>query len=213
MSTVLETMERKADDLAGQFAYSNRLVHALGDPSKYDYEGKCADSGPNSGMKCACEHPIRWMFFIKHRETGEEKIVGSSCVKSIQGINPKLVADIDAAMKEIEKGIREKERQHREALQEQTVAELEAKYTALWNRAQELCNQYFYHSELSYSRNLSETQLNVKDAMYWLRRRNQYPSKCNKKYSKPRFFIKWYTERIEWISKDIKKITDYFGVK
>ena len=67
-------------------SWAQRIINELGDPQMWDYHGKHQDLGAPVG-ECICGHVIRYEFYISHNETGEEKILGSTCIENYDLIN------------------------------------------------------------------------------------------------------------------------------
>lgn len=84
----IEQTENQIIEQESRASHVLALIEALApDPSQWEYRGECDDAGAGSEAKCACGHPIRFLFPIYHAD-GRVKIVGSTCVNHFASINP-----------------------------------------------------------------------------------------------------------------------------
>lgn len=132
MATATETRT------AQRIGHATKLLAAMGgSPEGWDYTGEILEGDP-ARDKCACGHPIRWLFIWEnttqiHRRT---LITGSVCVENLPGITAASIeamkADLEgalAAKKAAAKKAREAAAQEEvTALREATLAKIERTY-------------------------------------------------------------------------------------
>ena len=63
----------KVQQLENEMSHRQALIDGLGEPHKYVFTGEVTDYEKPIGQ-CACGHPIRWAFHVRHNETGVEKV-------------------------------------------------------------------------------------------------------------------------------------------
>ena len=72
------------------------LLAKLGNGADWEYRGECTED-PRCGGRCSCGHiGLRYLFTIRHKETGRPAIVGSTCIGHFRSVNEKMVAGIEA---------------------------------------------------------------------------------------------------------------------
>ncbi len=88
--TKIETLTEATQTAARRAEYARNLLRGLGyEPQNYEYSGEILDCGTDG--ECACGHPIRWGFPLKHKsDAGKTKIVGSTCVGYFAEVNQEL---------------------------------------------------------------------------------------------------------------------------
>ena len=79
MATVIDQIRDDITDKAGTLVWSAALVAALGDPKEWEYTGDCVQGDP-SKTHCACGHPIMDCYIIRHKATGRQNMLGSTCI-------------------------------------------------------------------------------------------------------------------------------------
>lgn len=119
-----DTLHTELEHTELQRAHVSALLSALGNPSEWEYTGTVVDAG-QSEAKCACGHPIRYCFEIRHATRGQTH-VGSTCIDHLAAITPQLGAALTAAREKLEAEIKAAE-----AAAKRTAAD--AANAALWN--------------------------------------------------------------------------------
>lgn len=94
--TKVSALESQIDKKANTLYHAGALIAALKNPSEWEYAGQCLDAGSQSSEQCACGHPIRYCFVIKHPVYGINQ-VGSTCIEYFQAINPSLYESLQNA--------------------------------------------------------------------------------------------------------------------
>jgi hypothetical protein len=79
MATVIDQIRDDITDKAGTLVWSAALVTALGDPKEWEYTGDCVQGDPGK-THCACGHPIMDCYIIRHKATGRQNMLGSTCI-------------------------------------------------------------------------------------------------------------------------------------
>ncbi len=106
------------------------------DPADFTFEGEVTDHGPRSTAKCSCGHPIRYEYTVRHKRSGRQIPIGSTCIAStipwLQTVGADgLAAALEAAVAKAEADRKEAARLMREAKSSEAVAELSRDYEAL----------------------------------------------------------------------------------
>lgn len=88
---LMEKIEKHRQYIIGQFVYA----------------GVCVDLGAMIGTCELCDHPIRYEFHVKNRQTGNVRIVGSDCIENYvdAGLTRRLLAHKKQAGEERKKNI------------------------------------------------------------------------------------------------------------
>lgn len=136
----MTTIETTSAALAQQESRTNHamaLLNALApDPSKWEYRGECLEGDENS--KCACGHPIRWLFPIYFGE--QQKVVGSTCVNHFAAINPETGALMLEALERLQTKLSDQRKAALKATADSENAALWAQYSQLRDTAIERHN-------------------------------------------------------------------------
>lgn len=202
MGTVIEKLERKAMKHGGTLHHKKALFAGLGgEPEKYDYTGKVVDAGPGSSAKCACGHPIRFVFFIKHRETGQQRHVGSTCINHFAGVNAALLDSLQGAYNKLTKELQEREREARKAAEAVRTSHHAKRYTKLYRLAY---NFYMY--------TFVQSRIHAPYKLYkWFNGYGDYVlfPKCPKKYARQSSYTTWYKQESKRIIAGIRECTEF----
>jgi hypothetical protein len=108
MATVLDQLRDEITGKGASFVWSASLVASLGKPEEWEYTGIVTEAGPPTFAHCACGHPIRDCFHIKHPD-GRQAIIGSTCIGYFQdagriyGQLSEALANLEARMNEAKK--------------------------------------------------------------------------------------------------------------
>lgn len=116
---------RSEQRLSGTLAHHSNLLRAMdGDPAQWEYTGAMTER-KDCGGTCACGHTgLRYEFFIRHKTSGKEIIVGSSCINAFDSVNPALVAAISDARDRAEKAAAARIKAAKELLQDDEIKQL-----------------------------------------------------------------------------------------
>lgn len=116
-----------------------RLMDAFGQhPEEWEWTGEIAEGNPQFDH-CACGHNIRYLFPWKRKDGSPGSVItGSVCVKSVPGIDQKVIARMKVAIEKLEAQKREDERKSREILAREDVAKAEAEYQDLYTKMDDL---------------------------------------------------------------------------
>lgn len=131
--TKIETLAESLAQDAARLEYTENLFRGLHrEPENYEYTGEIIDCG-NEG-KCACGHPIRWGFPLKHKsgDASKGKIVGSTCVGYFQGVNADLYAALMAGVERLNKQLAEAKAAAKRAQAQADVDVLAAQWESLY---------------------------------------------------------------------------------
>lgn len=125
---ITDTLCLALDDNAARAAHVQSLLRALGNPSEWTFNGAVTDTGREDGGRCACGHPIRYLFHIEHTTRGAA-CVGSTCINHIAEISPELGAALGAARERLESSLAEAKAKAKRAI-------ADAENVRLWNEYQ-----------------------------------------------------------------------------
>jgi len=103
MLTKIERLETEAAKEESGVHHFQALVRALGDPTQYFYTGKYRDTGKGNNENCACGHPIRYVFYIRHKKTKKGAKIGSVCISHFAKVNPEAVVEMEKDFKKLMK--------------------------------------------------------------------------------------------------------------
>lgn len=119
-----------------RIGHAQRLLDAMGgSPEGWEYTGEILEGDP-AKTKCACGHPIRWLFIWEHIASNRKLITGSVCVENLPGITESY---IEAMRQDLETAIAAKKAAARKAkeaaaqeevtrLREETLAKIDRVY-------------------------------------------------------------------------------------
>lgn len=111
--------------------YAERLAAALGDGSRWEYRGECAEL-PQATGRCSCgHHGLRTLFTLHNIDDGRTAIVGRVCVTQYSGITPATLAAVRADADRLEAEAAERARAAREAAKAEAVAAAVAELSGL----------------------------------------------------------------------------------
>lgn len=119
-------------------ARHERLLKELGNGADWIYDRCEEDLSLRSECVCGTVG-LRWCFIIKHRATGKEKIVGSSCIERLEQLlscaNAGLVSDLRKALEKLKEELKQKVAAARKLAKDQ---EIETAYKELLSKHQQL---------------------------------------------------------------------------
>lgn len=111
--------------------YAERLAAVLGDGSRWEYRGECAEL-PRATGRCSCgHHGLRTLFTLHNKDDGRTAIVGRVCVTQYSGITPATLAAVRADAERLEAAAAERARVAREAAKQDAVAAAVAELSAI----------------------------------------------------------------------------------
>lgn len=111
--------------------YAERLAAVLGDGSRWEYRGECAELSTATG-RCACgHHGLRLLFTLHNVDDGRTAIVGRVCVTQYSGITPATLEAVRADADRLEAAAAERARAAREAARQADVAAAVAELSAI----------------------------------------------------------------------------------
>lgn len=126
----LNTLERTHADLEARSAHVLRLLAALApDPRAWEYTGDVIDTGAPDGGKCACGHPVRYLFPLRRGE--DTANVGSTCVEHFSAIDPDLHDRLSEALARNTAAIAEAKAAARKAAALAEVAQAREEWSAV----------------------------------------------------------------------------------
>jgi len=189
----VEKLEAEAERRRDRADYVERLLRGLGTPSLagWSFTGEIRDAGVGSTAlaeppRCACGHPIRWLYIIQHPERGQTQL-GSECINRLADMphaDEALVEALRQAVQRTEAQLREAEAAVRRAEREREVQDLAAQWAAICARA---LAEY-------------ERRAPTRSAPHalWLAvksRRHRLP-RVAPRYKRPADYIRWYRAQI-----------------
>jgi hypothetical protein len=124
--TVIDQIKDEITDKEGTLAWSAALVAALGDPKDWEYTGKCVQGDP-SKTHCACGHPIMDCYIIRHKVTGRNSMLGSTCIGYFEQAGT-IYANLVTAVAAQERKLTEAKKAAKRAADEIKVADARAAY-------------------------------------------------------------------------------------
>jgi len=130
--TITEKAVDKLGRLEDSVSYYGRLIEALGNPAEWEYTGKMIDTGVGAASavnapQCACGHPIRFVFIIKHPMKGETQL-GSTCIGHFEHVNPTTFKALTEAAEKMGERVKDELRKIKEIKQQEEIAKLEKEY-------------------------------------------------------------------------------------
>lgn len=128
MVTVIDTLERKSDELARYSAWAAKLAAALApDPAAWEYRDEVLDCA-GEGAHCACGHPVRYLYPLYRG--ADTAAVGSECINHFAALAPGLHVKLAAAEDALRARIAAAKRQAKSAADSVEVAGLRAEFEA-----------------------------------------------------------------------------------
>lgn len=125
-----------AERTAQRIGHATKLLAAMGgSPEGWEYTGTILEGDP-ARDKCACGHPIRWLFIWENAAQSRTLITGSVCVENLPEITAASIeamkADLESAIA-IKKAAAKKAREAAgqvevAALREATLAKIDRVY-------------------------------------------------------------------------------------
>lgn len=120
------------------------------EPQNYEWNGEIVEGDEKS--KCACGHPIRWMFIWTHKtDTSRASVTtGSTCVNTVPGLDPATVARMQEVAAEL---LKEEAKKKRDAIAKAKKAmktEEVQKALALFNDKFSRCGLLSYVNNTEY---------------------------------------------------------------
>jgi len=97
-------------------AHLTRLATAMApDTTEWEFEGEIIDD-EEMGSRCACGHPIRYVFVIRRKRDGATLNIGSTCIiQSVPFLTQHGAADLARGLQhandELKKSIRERQKE------------------------------------------------------------------------------------------------------
>lgn len=151
--------ERKAQRTVDNLQHVQRLADALApDAREYEYKGGCYDAGKGAFEKCACGHPIRYVFPVEHKDGTRTVNIGSVCIRTsvpwlMANGNEALARALEGALDKLLAEIKERERKEREKRNELLVKAAWKEWDALkgWVAYQVERGPYMLKSSLRYA--------------------------------------------------------------
>jgi hypothetical protein len=111
--------------------YVERLAAVLGDGSRWEYRGECAEL-PRATGRCACgHHGLRFLFTLHNIDDGRTAIVGRVCVTTYAGITPATLEAVRADADRLEAAEAERARVARDAAKQEAAAAAIAELSAI----------------------------------------------------------------------------------
>ena len=111
--------------------YAERLAAALGDGSRWEYRGECAEL-PRATGRCSCgHHGLRYLFNLHNLDDGRTAIVGSVCVTQYAGMTPDVLEAIRADADRLEAAAADRARAARDTARQADVAAAVAELSAV----------------------------------------------------------------------------------
>jgi hypothetical protein len=129
--TVIDQIEDSITDKAGTLVWSAALVAALGDPKNWEFTGDCVQGDP-SKTHCACGHPIMDCYIIRHKVTGRNSMLGSTCIDYFEQAG-EIYGHLVVALANQEKKLAEAKKAAKRAADEIKVAEARAAYESRYD--------------------------------------------------------------------------------
>lgn len=129
----IEKIQSELENAEVRGGHIDALIQALGNPSEWIYTGEVIDAKGSQAF-CACGHPIRFCFKIRHATRGETH-VGSTCIDHIALITPELGAALTEAREKLKEQLNEAKAKAKRAAADAENAALWVKYTALRQQA------------------------------------------------------------------------------
>lgn len=134
MAGVIGRLQNEIGEKEGRLHHVQKLLENLGNPSEYEYTGQVIDAG-SSNAQCACTHPIRFCFIIKHQKSGRQAQVGSTCINHIASISPELGIVLTEAKDKLERELAEAIKKSKRAKADEENVKLWEEYCVLRDRA------------------------------------------------------------------------------
>jgi len=186
--TKVSALKSQIDKKANTLHHASALIAALKNPSEWEYTGECLDAGVNSSESCACGHPIRYCFVIKHPIYGINQ-VGSTCIEHFKAINPALYESLQNADQALRDQLAEARRQAKAVQNADKIKVAKAAYLEVWLEARAI--QQMLKDRIIPVRPYSpEGKLFIP---FW-RLQAEYPAE-SPEYARAHSYIKWYTEK------------------
>lgn len=184
--TKIENLTEATQTAARRAEYARNLLRGLdGEPQNYEYKGEIVDCG--SDGKCACGHPIRWGFPLKHKsEPGKTKIVGSTCVGYFAEVNQELFLALCEGVERLNEQLAQAKAASKRAASQAEVEALAAQWQTLYESRRAEYMGYRERGEMA-PRPLWEA---------FGSRFRRVPSTAPK-YTRPADYKRWYKEQIK----------------
>lgn len=112
------------------------LVAAMnGEPENYSYDGEVQDTSAHSGAKCACGHPVRYLFILRHKDNASVICcVGSVCINTAPYLDAAMVARMNADLEALKAMQKEEIKKIKAAQAQEAVEAKKAEWTAIKDR-------------------------------------------------------------------------------
>lgn len=188
----IDRLRRETAETEAVGHYVQALVEGLApDPSEWEYTGICVDAGPGALQtlnppRCACGHPIRYVFHVRRPRDGAETHVGSVCVGHLRVVSPALGERLAQAVEELEARIRDQQARARAAAAEGRVAAARADFERARTAARAAYDRYAGNGDRA-PRELWEIVAS----------RNWAIPNGPPEYSRPADYVRWYKSRAE----------------
>lgn len=146
--TRTETLKRKLAKVQDAGHHYERLIAALApDPREWEYTGECIDAGVGAASsqnppRCACGHPIRFIFLIKRARDGATTQVGSVCINHFDRIAPETYKALKAAEADLLARVKEAERKAEEARRQRAAKRAERTFRKALDEARTKYDAY-----------------------------------------------------------------------
>lgn len=147
MSTLFDVSQetRLAERSRNHEYHLMNLVARLGDGSNWEHTGDCTEDPTCSGV-CACKHTgLRWLFLLRHKETGDTAVVGSRCIEHFAEVNPDLVASVRKSAESAEQRAKDRLRAAKDLAKDR---EIETALNEYDEAAWELCRRVAQGAEI-----------------------------------------------------------------
>lgn len=197
--TIIERSIEEAHSQERGIEWRAALTKRLGDGKDWKFTGEVADGGINSQAKCACNHPIRWIFIIQNKKDGRLESLGSTCICYFAGINPEAFEALTAAHEELLQKLANLKSREKKAQAEAETDKAKILYEETYNRAKAL-----YTENRDAERRSSRSLWAAFES--WKFRQ---PAECPKRYTRTSDYRKWYEKNTEYLVKVIRDEAEY----
>lgn len=179
--TVIDQIRDKISENAGTLVWSAALVAALGDPKDWEYTGECVQ-GDLSKTHCACGHPIMDCYIIRHKITGGNSMLGSTCIGYFEQAGD-IYVNLVTAVAAQEKKLAEAKKAAKRAADEVKVAEARTAYEATYDRLLDRFRAYRERGEMA-------------PKPLWRAMASRYRvHRTAPEYQRPCDYLKWYARQ------------------
>lgn len=185
--TKIQTITETLADVSARAEYTENLYRGLNrEPENYEYTGDVVDMG--SEGKCACGHPIRWGFPLKHKsgDANKGKIVGSTCVGYFEGVNFELYQSLMAGVERLSRQLAEAKAAAKRAQAQAEVDALAQQFDELYDTLNSRYQSYRERGQMA-PRALWEAFGSYRYGV---------PSKAPE-YTRPADYKRWYKQQIK----------------